>query len=53
MTLSAIRKELLERERDSLFVILYTGYLLSIAKIKKEIERERERVRLRESEIDR
>ena len=38
--LSAIRVELLERERDS-FGILYTGYLLSIVKIKKEIERER------------
>ena len=34
----------MERERES-FLILYTGYLLSIVKIKKEIERERERVR--------
>ena len=31
-----------ERERDS-FRILYTGYPLSIVKIKREIDRERER----------
>ena len=59
-TLSAIRGELLERERDS-FGILYTGYLLSIVKIKRErIEREkkergkrerRRRERVREREI--
>ena len=30
-----------ENERD-FFGILYTGYLLSIVKIKREIERERE-----------
>jgi hypothetical protein len=41
-TLSAIRGELLERERDS-FGILYTGYLLSIVKIKREKERKSER----------
>jgi hypothetical protein len=50
--LSAITGELLkrererekkrERERDS-FGILYTGYLLSIVNIKREIERERKR----------
>ena len=43
--LSAIREELLEREkkeRDS-FGILYTGYLLSIVKIKWENEKERDR----------
>ena len=53
--LSALREELLERERgrekqkdrkrkrerDS-FGILYTGYLLSIVKIKREIERDKE-----------
>ena len=37
----------MERERDS-FGILYTGYLLSIVKIKREIERDRERGRKRE-----
>ena len=52
--------ELLERERDR-FGILYTGYLLSIVKIKRErIEREkkergkrerRRRERVREREI--
>ena len=42
LALSAIRGELLEREGDS-FGILYIGYLLSIVKIKREIERERER----------
>ena len=31
-----------ERERDD-FKILYTGYLLSIVKIKREIYKERER----------
>ena len=36
----------MDRERDN-FGILYTGYLLSIIKIKREIEREIER----ESEI--
>ena len=40
----ARKGELLERERDS-FGILYTGYLLSIVKIKREIEREKERER--------
>ena len=39
--LNATRGKLLERERES-FGILYTGYLLSIVKIKKEIDRERE-----------
>ena len=48
-SLSAIRGELLERERDN-FGILYTGYLLSIVKIEKEIERMRERERERERE---
>ena len=38
--LSAIRGELLERERYS-FGILYTGYLLSIVNIKREIEIDR------------
>ena len=37
--LSAIRGELLERERDSFGILQYTGYLLSVVKIKKEIER--------------
>ena len=44
-----------ERERDS-FGLLYTGYLLSIVNIKREIEREikreRERERKREREKD-
>ena len=46
--LSAIRGELLEREKDRerySFGILFTGYLLSIKKIKREIEKERERER--------
>ena len=46
-TKSAIRGELLKRERDSLG-ILYTGYLLSIVKIKRVLERERKRKRQRE-----
>ena len=44
--LSAIRGELLERKKKSerySFGMLYTGYLLSIVKIKKERERESER----------
>ena len=46
--LSAISGEFLERERDS-FGILYTGYLLSILRLReREIERERERERERE-----
>ena len=48
-TKSAIRGELLKRERDSLG-ILYTGYLLSIVKIKRVLERERDRERERERE---
>ena len=55
--LRAIRVELLEREREKereiVFRILYTGYLLSIIKIKKEIESEREREREREKEKER
>ena len=43
ITLSSIRGELL-REKEFLG-ILYMGYLLSIVKIKREIERERERER--------
>ena len=39
-----------KRERDS-FGILYTGYLLSIVKIKREIEREKERERERERKV--
>ena len=39
--LSAKRGKLLERERDS-FGILYTGYLLSIVKIKRERETEQQ-----------
>ena len=40
--LSAIREELLEREREKererdSFGILYTGYLLSIVKIKRDL----------------
>ena len=35
------------RERDS-FGIIYTGYLLSIVKIKREIEKKREKERKRE-----
>ena len=38
--LSAIRGEFLERDS---FGILYTGYLLSIVKIMREIDSERER----------
>ena len=38
------RKSKRKRERDS-FGILYTGYLLSIVKIERELERERERER--------
>ena len=45
----AIRGELLERERDS-FGILYTGYLLSIVKIKREIERGKKRERERKEQ---
>ena len=44
--LSSIRGELLEREREKeidSFGILYTGYLFSLVKIKKGIEREGER----------
>jgi hypothetical protein len=41
-----------KRDRDS-FGILYTGYLLSIVKIKREIERERERKREKERERER
>ena len=44
--IKAIRGELLERERDS-FWILYTGYLLSIIKITREREKKRERERER------
>ena len=46
--LGAIRGKLLEREREKKkkegdsFGILYTGYLLSIVKIKREIQRKRE-----------
>ena len=55
--LSAIRRELLERERErDSFGILYTGYLLFIVKIKREIKRkikrerkERERVSVTKS----
>ena len=47
--LSAIRGELLERERDS-FGILNTGYLLSLEKREREKEREREEEREREKE---
>ena len=44
--LSALRGELLEREREKdrereSIGILFTGYLLSIVKIEREIERER------------
>ena len=48
----ALRGELLERERDS-FGILYTGYLLSIVKIKRGRERQRERERETERERER
>ena len=44
--LSAIRGELLEREKE--IVLGYTGYQLSIVKIKRERRRERERERERE-----
>ena len=40
-----------ERERDR-FEILYTGYLLSIVKIKREIQRKRERELERERETE-
>ena len=48
--LSALRGELLEREREKdrereSIGILFTGYLLSIVKIEREIERERKRER--------
>ena len=39
----------MERERDS-FRIIYTGYLLSIVNIKREIEKKREKERERERE---
>ena len=45
--LNAIRGVLFERERNS-FGILYTGYLLSIVKIKRERERERKSERERD-----
>ena len=38
------------RKRDN-FGILYTGYLLSIVKIKREIKRERREREKKESEI--
>ena len=47
--LSAMRGKLLERERDN-FGILFTGYLLSIVKIEREIEIKREREKERERE---
>ena len=39
----------MERERDS-FRIIYTGFLLSIVNIKREIEKKREKERERERE---
>ena len=37
------RERKIEKERERVsFVILYTGYLLSIVKIKRKIDRERE-----------
>ena len=54
--LSAIRGELLERERDRerySFGILFTDYLLSIVKIKREIEREYREKRKREIDKER
>ena len=38
--LSAIRGELLERERDS-FEIFLTGYLLSIVRLRERVRKER------------
>ena len=44
-----VHRTLGEKERDS-FRILYTGYLVSILKIKSEIDREREREREKEND---
>ena len=53
-TLSAIRGELLQREREKERQFWdITGYLLSIVKSKRERERDRERERQRQTERDR
>ena len=52
--INTIRGEFLERERErDSFGILYTGYLLSIVKIKRKVERERDREGKRERERER